>query len=1085
MPPYNIDVNINFGSASANFQTLIDNNAKLQATIDSLSKTIQDFGNRTTASNNSAKKSIGDYAGSYKNLSSEISNTRKQLIEELSVLEKMRKSRRTSTADVNEQVKAVNKLQREIKEQVSALNQYNKTLGVTSVAAKNTTSAVGSLTKTFNSLGAVLGISFGAYGAFRGLVGMIKTISEFDLAQKKLQSILAETSAGMEVISQSAIDVGKNSIFGAKGVSELQIELAKMGFTKNEIIAMQGAIVNLATATQEELAPSAEIVANVLRAFDLTAGEATMVVDIMGKAFNDSALDLSNFREAIKYVAPIAKQANFTFAETTSLLEQLSNAGIKGSLAGTGLTNIISRLGNENSKFAKTLGRTVDGFDDFIAGLIELKGRGIDITGVFELVDRRAAAVFSILLDGTETVKEFKEKLQDASGVMEEQAAVQLDSIAYRAKLAGESWKAFILEIDSGNGVISEAVKGFLSLSDAIITALGDPVLSAEKLSISIEKSSNDVRRIMAEGYMKLNAAQKDEYDELLAKTREYYGKLDKIQSDYYEKVRNAPQGIAGAIPIAKFKNELKAELLALQKEFPNIIGELASERSLLLTGDSKRFVDYFNDLAKSTGNATKAFEVTIKKLLEFKKTAKEANDTLSVEKYTIAIKKVGDAYEKISGFSAAQAEADSGKVDKTIQNRIKAEIELLELIKKNNEEYIKLQNDGYAEAQKLAENDLEFSKKILEKKLELEIETGANVVEAGKANKLEIENVELKYAAAMQVIAVKMTDDLIKEEERLTKVGEKFSDSVNKNMADNLAEMLKFLAENTKKLEKEAEWKGDNPIWAALGFTSENTEFIDALKEGFDLAKDYITGWADKWVEQTERVVEARNNAVDEAEQALQTEIALAELGFASNVTLKRKQLEEEKKLRDKALVDARKARQAQAQIDTATQLSSLLTAVANIIKGWSNVPLVGSILGVAAAGAMLASFIAFRGKAMAAASTDKFEKGGEITKGRRHSQGGTMIEAEQGEYVVNRRSTLKHKKLIEAINNDDKVSLDKIYLNGLKSSVLSAHVSLDDSQDLKAIRKALEKQGKQVTYFGNYRIEKQGNVTSKILMN
>lgn len=1078
---YNIDVNINFGSASANFQTLIDNNAKLQTTIDSLGKTIQDFGNRTTTSNNAAKKSIGDYAGSYKNLSSEISNTRKQLIEELSVLEKMRKSRKASTDDINEQVKTVNKLQREIKEQVSALNQYNKTLGVTSTAAKNTTSAVGSLTKTFNSLGAVLGISFGAYGAFRGLVGMIKTISEFDLAQKKLQSILAETSAGMEVISQSAIDVGKNSIFGAKGVSELQIELAKMGFTKNEVIAMQGAIVNLATATQEELAPSAEIVANVLRAFDLTAGEATMVVDIMGKAFNDSALDLSNFREAIKYVAPIAKQANFTFAETTSLLEQLSNAGIKGSLAGTGLTNIISRLGNENSKFAKTLGRTVDGFDDFIAGLIELKGRGIDITGVFELVDRRAAAVFSILLDGTETVKEFKEKLQDASGVMETQAAVQLDSIAYRAKLAGESWKAFILEMDSGNGVISETVKWFLSLSDAIITAMGDPVLSAEKMSISIEKSSNDVRRIMKEGYMKLNAAQKDEYDELLAKTREYYEKLDKIQSDYYEKVRNAPQGIAGAIPIANFKNQLKAELLALQKEFPNIIGELASERSLLLSGDSKRFVDYFNDLAKSTGNATKAFEVTIKKLLEFKKTAKEANDTLYVEKYTIAIKKVGDAYEKISGFSAAQAEEDSGKIDKTIQNRIKAEIELLELVKKNNEEYIKLQNDGYVEAQKLAENDLEFSKKILEKKLELEIESGANVDEARKANKLEIENVELKYAAAMQAIAVKMTDDLIKEEERLTKADEKFADDVAKNMADNLKKMLKELADIAKEIDAQKEFKKKHPIASLLGIDNEGE--LALAEKGFDFLKDQVSGLADAWVDSMDKIVEARNNMVDEAQQALQTELQLAELGFANNVSLKQKELAEAKKLRDQAIQEQYKAQKIQLAIDTATQSQSLITAAAQLIASGSKFGIPGLLLSFGAITLMFATFKKFQMLAQQNAA-QKFEKGGEVG-GRRHSQGGTHIEAEQGEYVVNRRSTLKHKKLIEAINNDDKVSLDKIYLNGLKSSVLSAHVSLDDSQDLKAIRKALEKQGKQVTYFGNYRIEKQGNVTSKILMN
>ena len=78
--------------------------------------------------------------------------------------------------------------------------------------------------------------------SFRLMKGVIGTISEFDLAQRKLRSVLDETAEGMRIISNSAIQIGKSSIFGAKGVSELQIQLAKMGFTKNDIIAMQGAI---------------------------------------------------------------------------------------------------------------------------------------------------------------------------------------------------------------------------------------------------------------------------------------------------------------------------------------------------------------------------------------------------------------------------------------------------------------------------------------------------------------------------------------------------------------------------------------------------------------------------------------------------------------------------------------------------------------------------------------------------------------------------------------------------------------------------------------------------------------------------
>jgi hypothetical protein len=45
------------------------------------------------------------------------------------------------------------------------------------------------------------------------------------------------------------------------------------------------------------------------------------------------------------------------------------------------------------------------------------------------------------------------------------------------------------------------------------------------------------------------------------------------------------------------------------------------------------------------------------------------------------------------------------------------------------------------------------------------------------------------------------------------------------------------------------------------------------------------------------------------------------------------------------------------------------------------------------------------------------KFEKGGEIG-GSRHSQGGTIVEAEQGEYIVNRKQTSAHRRELNALN-------------------------------------------------------------------
>ena len=68
-----------------------------------------------------------------------------------------------------------------------------------------------------------------------------------------------------------------------------------------------------------------------------------------------------------------------------------------------------------------------------------------------------------------------------------------------------------------------------------------------------------------------------------------------------------------------------------------------------------------------------------------------------------------------------------------------------------------------------------------------------------------------------------------------------------------------------------------------------------------------------------------------------------------------------------------------------------------------------------------ILAAFIAASGLAeaavVAAKPIPKFEKGG-LIGGRLHSQGGTLIEAEQGEYMVNRRQSAKHRRELDAMN-------------------------------------------------------------------
>ena len=165
-----------------------------------------------------------------------------------------------------------------------------------------------------------------------------------------VQAISGATDQEFKALSESAQKLGASTVFTAKQVGELQEAYARLGFTAEEIISAQDGTIALAAATGESLSSSAETAGSVLRAFGLDAEQTGNVVDVMGASFTSSALNLERFTQSMKFVAPIARAAGFTFEETSAQLAILANNGLSGSLAGNALKNIFLRLGDSNSK---------------------------------------------------------------------------------------------------------------------------------------------------------------------------------------------------------------------------------------------------------------------------------------------------------------------------------------------------------------------------------------------------------------------------------------------------------------------------------------------------------------------------------------------------------------------------------------------------------------------------------------------------------------------------------------------------------------------------------------------------------------
>ena len=109
----------------------------------------------------------------------------------------------------------------------------------------------------------------------------------------------------------------------------------------------------------------------------------------------------------------------------------------------------------------------------------------------------------------------------------------------------------------------------------------------------------------------------------------------------------------------------------------------------------------------------------------------------------------------------------------------------------------------------------------------------------------------------------------------------------------------------------------------------------------------------------------------------------------------------------RTNAAIAAEKTKQAKA--DKALAIFQATISVAQQVAQNLANPALAII--IAAAGAIQIAAIAAR-------PIPKFERGG-VVGGRRHSDGGTMLEAERDEYIVNRRQSMRYRSELDAINS------------------------------------------------------------------
>lgn len=346
----------------------------------------------------------------------------------------------------------------------------------------------------------------------------VTTGNDFEAQMSRVQAIAGATGDELEQLTQQAMDLGAETSFSASEVAEGMENLASAGFTTSEIMEAMPGLLDLAASSGADLATSSEIAASAIRGFGLEANTAGHVADVFAEAAARTNAQTEDLGEAMKYVAPVAKTVGLTMEETAAAIGIMSDAGIKGSQAGTtlrgGLTRIVKptkqvaeameTLGVEfydsNGKM-KSLTEIIQTLQEHTAGLTdEVKNQALAqifgteaLSGMLALVDR-----------GSDELKNMTKSFEECDGSAEEMADTMLDntqgaleSLSGSFETAGIAiQKALAPEIKKLAKWIQGLVDDFSDLSDeeqlniiktvALVAAIGPAIKILSKLSSGV-----------------------------------------------------------------------------------------------------------------------------------------------------------------------------------------------------------------------------------------------------------------------------------------------------------------------------------------------------------------------------------------------------------------------------------------------------------------------------------------------------------------------------------------------------------------------------------------------------------------------
>lgn len=201
-----------------------------------------------------------------------------------------------------------------------------------------------------------MGIAYGLSSLMSGVTSVFRDASTYDNIAKTTKNILQTHDKGVgfegrfNEMNQLMRQVGVETKYTAPQVASAGKFLAMAGFNVDQIKHAIWPISDIALVGDTDLGETADVVTNIMTAYEIPAKQMDNTADILTMTFTKTNTTLLELAESFKYAGTVAHQSGLDFETASAAFGVLGDAGIKGSHAGTTLRMMLLNMMNPTKR---------------------------------------------------------------------------------------------------------------------------------------------------------------------------------------------------------------------------------------------------------------------------------------------------------------------------------------------------------------------------------------------------------------------------------------------------------------------------------------------------------------------------------------------------------------------------------------------------------------------------------------------------------------------------------------------------------------------------------------------------------------